>query len=618
MTGLTFSPRVVGLHRPDFHCLECILASPQFAGKTGEELALAIYDYFTSTVDGTYHFWPPGETEGNPRIRRSVFDPVKLLNAYGWAICGQCAHILYGLYTTGGLKARYMGLPGHSLCEVHYDGRWHILDVDMWTWFRTPEGHIASAAELARQPEALILHNTNRSNPCNLPDRSLEDYAKMYARTKVVDDHVEQIGPPWHIRAHHMDFHLRPGETLIRSQRHDGRFHLPRGWVANQSKYRREWKGHPRERYEPFRTFGNGRWIYEPNLSAAGDGQDTGLWEPTDLTQDAAGMVGPGSATWRIHSPYPFCGIPDCDGERITHRDGVWLALAGRGPLRAELTDPEGRWSAVLEVPAGPFARTVDVTDLLSSRYECLVRISAGKKARLARLRFEGFILTAPMSIPRLVTGENPMELRWGDKYGLCTVPWSAWIDFREGADLPAQWVSAWNARVEPYCQGFLRIAPAEAGPVGVTFRFDAPGDRRFAWAYAHASLNEGPPEEPPGQARLDWSADGQHWQELSRGEISNTLCQFDTSIDGEVRFAEPIRSMYLRVKSQTPISGVEFHGHLACDPPPGETLRIVHRWVEGDGQHKTFEAPAGAARYAITCGQDPRDHSIEMSVPAR
>jgi len=244
--SVTFSPRLVGHLRPDFYSLETILASPQFAGKSGEELVLAIYDYFTSTVDGTYHFWPAGETEGQPRLRRAVFDPVKLLNAYGWAICGQTARTLFGLYRAAGLPARHIGLPGHSLCEVYYDGRWHILDVDMWTWFRTPAGHIASAYELARSPRELIVENTDKSDPCNLPDRSLEDYAEMYAKTQTVDDRVRNVGPPWAIRAHTMDFHLRPGEMLIRSQENHGRCHVPQEWKAHMDKWRREWHGCPR------------------------------------------------------------------------------------------------------------------------------------------------------------------------------------------------------------------------------------------------------------------------------------------------------------------------------------------------------------------------------------
>jgi len=616
MSLSTFSPRVVGTHRPDFHCLDSVAASPQFAGKRGEQLVLAIYDHFTSTVDGTYHFWPSSETEGNPRVRRSVYDPVKLLNAYGWAICGQCAHTLYGLYTAAGLRARPFGVPGHSLCEVYYDGGWHVLDVDMWTWFRTPAGHIASPAALATNPEALILDNADRSDPCDLPDRKLADYAAMYAQTKVVDGHVKGIGPPWHIRAHAMDFHLRPGETLIRSQDHQGRFHMPQAWVANMDKWRREWKGSPRERYEPFRSFGNGRWIYEPALTADSGDFEAGVWAPSDLARDEAGLVGTGSCTWRIYSPYPFCGIPTVRGDRVTHADGVWLTLAGAGQVRAEVTDPEGEWVEVCSTGAGQdrFDLRTDITGLLTSRYGCLIRVTLGEAAALTRFRFDGYLMTAPLSVPRLTAGENPMEARCGDKHGLGTVPWSHHVDFRAGADLPAQWVSADNARVTPYVDGWQRIAPAEDGPVRVVFRLDAPPARTdgFAWAYAHAGLNEGDPDRPAGMAALEFSADGRTWQDLSRGEISNTAAQYDTSIDGEAVFDARLTSVYFRITSDTAISSAEFHGHLAGSEAAQGPLRIVHRWREGEAE-KSFQAPAGATRYVVTCGQGPVGHTIEM-----
>ena len=613
----TFSPRVVGAARPDYHCLESIVASPQFAGKDGEELVLAIYNHFTSRVDGTYHYWPSGESDGNPRVRRPVFDPIKILNAYGWAICGQTAHVLYGLYRAAGLPARQMALPGHSLCEVFYDGRWHILDVDMWTWFRTPAGHIASAAELATEPEKLIVANTDKSDPCNLPDRTLEGYAEMYAKTETAGDRVKTIPPPWAIRAHAMDFHLRPGETLIRSQTHEGRFHMPGSWIASRTKYRREWKGHPRERYEPFRTLGNGRWIYQPDLTAAAGDFPAGLWAPSDLAQDEAGLLGSGQAVWRIASPYPFCGVPEVRDDRIEHRDGVWLMLAGDGPARAELTDPEGRWVEVFAADGGAFDEQIDVTQWLSSRYDCLIRLTLAETARLRRLRFEGVLLTAPLSIPRLAEGDNPMELRCGDKHGLATVPWSRTIDFRDGADLPGEWADSRNAEVTGYLDGWRQISPAGEGPVSGTFRFDAPLAGGFAWAYVHASLREGPPDRPAGKAKLAWSADGRSWHDLSAGQITNTTYQWDCSIDGEVRFQNPLPAVDVRLTSDTAISGLEFHGHLACKERGDETLEITHRWREG-GAERSFRAPPGAIPYVVRCGPAPEAHTIEMHAPSR
>ena len=61
---MSCSPRVVGTERPDLHHLEAMLEHARFRGKAGEELALAIYDYFTSPLHGTYHFWPSATRSG--------------------------------------------------------------------------------------------------------------------------------------------------------------------------------------------------------------------------------------------------------------------------------------------------------------------------------------------------------------------------------------------------------------------------------------------------------------------------------------------------------------------------------------------------------------------------
>ena len=120
MSNHVYSPRIVGEPRPDCHSLETLLASPPFAGRQGESLALALYDYLTSPVDGVWHGWPPNENAGEPVGWGDVSDPVKTLNAYGWAICGQNAELLFGLYHAAGLPARIRCLSGHKVCGVFH------------------------------------------------------------------------------------------------------------------------------------------------------------------------------------------------------------------------------------------------------------------------------------------------------------------------------------------------------------------------------------------------------------------------------------------------------------------------------------------------------------------
>ena len=616
--SLVASPRIVGRERPDYASLETLLQFRTFQGKQGEALVLAIYDLLTSTMDGTYHFWPPNEHTGQPRIRRRVEDAVKLLNVYGWAICGQMAAMLHALYHAAGLRARQIGVPGHNLCEVFYDGRWHILDADMWTWFRHPDGHLASAYELATNPRALIFDNPNRSNPCNLPDRTLEGYTEMYAICPTAEDHVRDVQPHALDRSHTMDFRLRPGETLIRSQTHQGRYHLPPEWVMSMKAFPGEWRhGAPRERYAPFRSFGNGRWIYEPDLTEATDDFRAGAWDAGDLRPTANGLTGPGAATLRVQSPYIFCGKPELleDG-RIVAQDGVWLDVAGAGPLRIEVDTPEGGWTTLLD-EAGACERRLDITAAMDGRYTAVFRLSLRADATLRRFRFEGFIMTAPLALPRLVAGANEMEVRCGDRHGRCTVPWSEVIDFRATADMAARWDVAVNAAAVPYAPGWMQVAPAGEGTVQAIWRFDAPAGRAFAWASVLASVREGPCDGPERQAKLEWRADGGAWLSLASGPLPHTPLQWDTSLDGEVHADDDLRTIWIRVTSGTAITGVEFYGHLAEADGPVDELRIAHLWREG-GQERRLDVPAGATRYTVTCGADPRGHTIVMSVPSR
>ncbi len=618
-SNMAYSPRIVGAQRPDLYSVDTLLRSPQFANKQGEELALALYNYFTSTKDGTYHFWSPTENEGEPRLRGCVVDPVKFLNAYGWMLCGNHATMLYQVYQAAGFKARQFGVPGHSLCEVFYEGRWHIIDIDMWTWFRTPDGHIASAYELAKNAKALIVDNVNKSNPCNLPDRDLPGYANMYAKTPTVDaeERVEQIWPHWATRAHTMDFALRPGETLIRSQVAQGRFHFAQSWKEVLKGIPHEWKGYPSERYTPLRTYGNGQWIYAPNLSAKYNDFKLGVWERQGLAQDDAGVVGQGSATIRIQSPYPFCGIPDITGEQIRHSNGVWLNIAGDGPATFEMTNAEGEWVKICEVN-GPFKERVDITEQMASRYSALIRFTLGGKAKLTAFKFEGYILTAPMSLPRLVQGANKMEVCYLDKHQLCTVPWSRIIDFRTKTDFAPQAAEIVNGELRPGSDGWEVLAPKDpAQKVKVVFKVDAPAARKFAWLYAIGTVLEGPANQPPKAALLEWSLDGQNWAPTAGLRIPNTPLQWDSSIDAELLLApQSAATVWLRLTSDTAIGGFQIHGHLEGEASSSTALEIVHRWTE-NGETRTFKAPARARAYSIQCGADPAGHTIEMSMPS-
>jgi hypothetical protein len=284
--------------------------------------------------------------------------------------------------------------------------------------------------------------------------------------------------------------------------------------------------------------------------------------------------------------------------------------------VRVEVRDAEGAWRAVAE-GRGAFDTRVDLSELFVERYEGELRFSLGRGARLRTFVFDGCVLTAPLALPRLTRGDNALELRTLDRHHLCTTPWAQTVDFRAAADLRGQAVRIENGRAVPYVKGWQQLAPERPGrPVRAAYRFDAPAGRKLAWFYALVSVREGPVNEPPRAALLEWSADGEHWAPFAGLRVPHTHLQWDGSLDGEVLASEAVRSVWLRVTSETALSGCEFHGHLDHGAPPSRPLEITHRWREGD-RARVFSPPVGATSYILACGRAPRAHAIEMCAPS-
>jgi hypothetical protein len=617
--SFTFSPRVVGTNRADFTDIESFLNFKKFIGKKDEDFILAIYDYLTSKEDGTYHWWDMEESKGDPTMKGRVIDPVKLLNVYGFMICGQMATVLYRIFTTAGYKARQFGAPGHSISEVYYDNSWHFLDVDMWTWFKNKNNKIASAYELSRDAFALIVDNTNKSNPCNLPDRTLKGYAEMFhelgQNTKGND--IDTVWPDYSIQSHTMDFHLRPGEALTRSTKAMGRYHLPDRFkpMINRSSLQNEWKGSPSERYAPFRTYGNGLWVYEPNLSNTFQDYEWGIWESSKITTNQKGLTGEGYSVFRMLSPYVFCGKPIFENNTITTSEGVFISLKGKGQVTIEISNVENDWVKIKEW-SGDFEDKLDVSEIFDGRYHALIKISQKLNSIVEKFKFEGFIQTAPLAIPRLEKGDNQFSVLEKDRFGQKTVPFHMPVDFRENKGLGNKILNCVNGVVQIERPGWLAIfKKEEKNPVQATFKFDLPANKKMAWCYLHASIKETKWGSEKGFAKIESSEDGIHWLEVCKREISQTKLYWDCSMESHLPFKNHVATIYFRITSDTNISGFHCFGHIAENDHQGK-LQIEHLWCEGT-EDKSFSAPENIKNYHFNCNEKPNYHSITMKVPS-
>ena len=134
---------------PDCSSLKAIAESVTRGCQTNDEKAIAIYNFCQLT---NYHRAYPSEPGGVPAL--------KVVNCYGWSLCGGLHSIESALWKELGWEHRFVGWNGHTTVEARYDGRWHYLDIFLKFYAWEPDGRggrtIASQDDLTANSDALI------------------------------------------------------------------------------------------------------------------------------------------------------------------------------------------------------------------------------------------------------------------------------------------------------------------------------------------------------------------------------------------------------------------------------------------------------------------------------
>ena len=118
--------------------------------KTNDEKAIAIHNWLHQAI---FHFAYPVEKMGH-----SV-GPLKVINAYGWGLCGGQHTVLKALFETAGWQVRYRGWsdPGHTTVEVLYDERWHYFDVFLKCYFWTKDRKTVAGQDDINADPSIVL-----------------------------------------------------------------------------------------------------------------------------------------------------------------------------------------------------------------------------------------------------------------------------------------------------------------------------------------------------------------------------------------------------------------------------------------------------------------------------
>jgi hypothetical protein len=299
--------------------------------KTNDEKAIALLDYLHGTI---FHSGYPVEKGGG-------VGPLKVINVYGWGLCGGQHTVLKALFEAAGWQVRYRGWsdPGHTTIEVFYDGKWHYLDVFLKAYFWTHDRKtLAGQDDIKADPSIALDAAKDGRAPTDYFLCCGDDAPGIVSgvkSSKPLPTSKPEDG--W-------------GSCTGRDQNYAPLLRLPSGGTL-----RIDWRGEPGMTAVPqkgmhtcgmkdfrgdkirgpllehygARSFANGTFSYQPDFAKAADAADIDLKD----ARAAGGKLvatggGPGVAVFRLALPYAYVGgkieaaFEGGDGALSISRDG--------------------------------------------------------------------------------------------------------------------------------------------------------------------------------------------------------------------------------------------------------------------------------------------------------
>jgi hypothetical protein len=344
--------------RNDFRTLKEMAAGALRPGMTDREKAIALWRLQT-----THRFHATtNDAEAN--------DPVKVFNVYGYTTCGDDSICLAGLWRTAGFQVRPARVVGHCITQVHYDGRWNLLDGDMGPFYLLRDNvTIAGEQDLVRDHD--LLKRTHTHGILDADSRADAEWsAALFVYEGAAGGDRRAPGDTT------MNMVLRPGEALVWRWGHrvPAKYHGRADLTV--------WGRRAAERVC------NGLWEYRPDFSRESWRRGADTVENVRV-QDGAVVAEAGKTgvlVWRMRSPYVFVGGRlEVEGARAR------FSLSWDGRSWQEAGDNlDGLFPA-----DGP------------ARYEYRLRCELPEGARLKRLAVVNDLQMAPLALPGMVVGEN-------------------------------------------------------------------------------------------------------------------------------------------------------------------------------------------------------------------
>jgi len=615
-----YCPRVTSEHTADVSDLGRFRDYSAWKDKTGNDLALAVWQYLCDYETGLYHFNEILEGPDPFDEYATVRDPLKIMNVYNMAYCGIFGPVLDGIFQGIGFEqGRALGIQGWNHCatEVWYDGAWHYLDLDVRGCLRDADGTVVSLDQ-ARKERSLWVDPPVVTQPFFPKDPDKDKVFRIYRDSRIDYDYR------WFEGSHSMDFYLRQGESFTRWWTPQGGrwHHLKRysqtPWVRKLIETSPKGVKPNHRNFTPW-NHGNGLFHYAPVLTEAFSDFTDGVYAAHNLAPGPDGLQihhdGPAEVTFEVFTPYVIVAqINDLDDLSDDAQASVVQVESGL-PINAQVSLDHGRtWKAAGQADAGHQTR-IDLTRLVRGTYGYLLKLSttgsAGTPA-LASLAIDTWVQVAPVSLPRLRQGVNHLAYEQGDRYGKATIPMLIAPNTADPADLKRHGVTLRGdydpQRNTERIRGEV-ILPLKA-PTGTMISWFSVG----AAFRTHQGLNA--TRTANRIAYAPGSPDG--FIEIYRAEVPTWVSHWRYNWDGDVILDEPVKEVYVRFVGDPGLNTVRACLHVLPDERPAQGMQVVHEYQVGTKQVTQVIDLKETGSYRIDCSEEPESISIRMAVPSK
>ncbi|MFO7900043.1 MAG: hypothetical protein R6V58_13405 [Planctomycetota bacterium] len=610
-------PRVVSEHNADTSDLTRFRRFHKWKDRTGQDLAIAVWQYLCGTKTGLYHMNEVLDGPDPHREFSTVRDPLKILNVYNVGYCGIFGPVLDGIFQGIGFeKGRSFSVSkwNHRTTEVWYDGGWHYFDLDVRGALMKPDGVIASVEE-ARKDRSLWVNPKRKITPFFPNDRNKARIFEIYKTSRIDYDYR------WFQMGHTMDFRLRPGESLTRWWHPQGGrwHHNPR---YNRGFVRKLLLKEPigfKSNHADFSvwTQGNGLWHYEPNLTADSTDFADGVEQVTGLQPGENGLeltAATGEAVFEFFTPWIIVAkINDLD-DPGDDAEAAIVRLHTAAPLTVLVSTNHGiDWAEAAKLDPG--RHTLDLTEQVKGTYGYLLKLAATGRPGQTALRsmaVDTWVQVAPISLPRLKKGANKCRYEMGDRYGTLTVPRLVTPNCADPEDLK-KYVLELPGRYTP-----KRISRRMRGDVVMKLR--APNGRKIAWFTAGAAFTTGQRSGAKNTANRIAYAVGEpvNFKEVYRADCPTWINHWRYQWDEDVRLDEPAGVVYVKYTGRPAVNVLRATLHLTPRVEPQKAIEVTHGYtVNGKPVEKVVRL-GEPGDYTVQVDGDPKNAFVKMAVPSK